>query len=161
MKNEQRSPVMALLKEIEALRCNFLDFKFTYASRVCNRVSHELARQGMSAAQVCYTGLWEDQIRKYFEDLVRYFRSSTLDILQEELSVCKSEVSFLSTENLKLTEEMNYDSEDDVAPLRASKPSQVQKKGLACFNTNWVVEEGLWAILNLDIQKRDCVADLL
>lgn len=42
---------MSLLTEIKELSCNFAAFKFTYASRNCSRVAHELAMQGMVATQ--------------------------------------------------------------------------------------------------------------
>jgi hypothetical protein len=44
-KDAQRSIIDPVLKEIDELGLAFHDFSFSYVSRVCNKVSHTLAKQ--------------------------------------------------------------------------------------------------------------------
>lgn len=52
----QRSSVMTIIKEIQELSSLFLDFKFSFISRTCNKVAHVLAKQVTSDTQ---TGWWQ------------------------------------------------------------------------------------------------------
>ncbi|CAD6236843.1 unnamed protein product [Miscanthus lutarioriparius] len=65
VRDQQRSSVMSILKEIKELSTLFQEFKFSFPSRSCNRVAHALAKQvtcetrvgWWSIAPACVSGL--------------------------------------------------------------------------------------------------------
>lgn len=54
-KDDQRSVIDPVLREIDDLRLAFQDFSFTYISRSCNKVAHVLAKQVSSTHR---TEMW-------------------------------------------------------------------------------------------------------
>lgn len=59
-------------------------------------------RLWISPFQVCYTWLWEDQLRKYSKELADYVHYSTVDVLKEQLFLSQEEIHSLQTQNLSL-----------------------------------------------------------
>jgi hypothetical protein len=52
IKETQHSSIMGLIKELQDISQSCIGFKLLFASRVCNRVARELAKQALTSAQV-------------------------------------------------------------------------------------------------------------
>ena len=67
LKDEQRSSVTSILREIQELSNSLISFSLCYASRECNLVAHVLAKQ---VSSVCVMGEWHQAtscVERYLE----------------------------------------------------------------------------------------------
>ena len=67
MENEQRSMIATILREIHDLSTSLVSFSLRFASRVCNLVAHELARQVSSSCVMVVLLQAPSCVQRYLE----------------------------------------------------------------------------------------------